>query len=285
MAKKKNRKLRFVISSILSFCLAIFMTTATLLVGIKIGFLSENSVLTGMSKKDYYKGAKENFYQDAKDYTIPVGLPVEVVDDIVDSETVYEDIKGYVTASVKGMEFVFDTEELQNRLTENIYDYFREENLEMNEEQIVTVPKYTQMIADIYVDNMEVEFVELLGKVNKTLGKVVLYAVAGCIAVSAVVCVMLVKMQRWPHRGVRYIVYSSITTVIFVLTPAIVGGIGQSNMKPNIAQENLYYAAMNYFTGALKIFVYLGLGWIAVTAALLVLIKYLKKKSSRRVKK
>ncbi len=284
MAKNKNRQFRFVISCILAFCLTMLFTMGTVLIAVKIGFLSENSVLTGMNKRDYYKGAEEDFYQDAKDYTIPVGLPVEVVEGIVDSETVYSDITGYVTASVNHMEYSFQTDDLQSRLTENIYDYFRKEGLQMNEEQITTVPEYTQMVADIYMENMKVDFVTLLGKINTTLGGYLWIGALVCFALSAVLILMLVKLHRWPHRGVRFVAYSSIATVVFVLTPVVLAWILQKFMKPNIAPEYLYYALMNYCASGLRIFIYLAIGWIAITAALILLIRYLKKNSSRRVK-
>lgn len=284
MAKKKNRGLRFAISCILSFILAVLFTAGTVMIAVKLGFLSENSVLAGMNKKDYYKSAETDFYQDAKDYTIPVGLPVEVVEGIVDSETVYNDIKGYVVASVNHKEYSFDTGDLQSRLTENVYDYFRKEGLQMNEEQITTIPKYTQMVADIYVENMKVSYVTVLGKINAAVGDYLWIGVFACVFISILDIVMLVKMHHWKHRGVRFITYSSITTVILVASPVVIVGILEKFMKPNIAPEHLYYALVNYCASGLKIFVYLSIGWIVISVALLLLIKYLKKNSTRRVK-
>lgn len=284
MAKIKSKKSRFVISCILSFLLAVLFTCATVMIVVKIGFLSKNSVLNGLNKKGYYQSAEADFYKDAKDYTIPVGLPVEVVEGIIDSEKVYEDVKGYVTASVNNKGYAFDTDDLQSRLTENVYQYFQDEGLEMNEEQIETVPVYTKMIANIYIKNMKVEFVTLIGKINAAFGGWLWFGAIACFGLSAGIIVMLIKLQRWKHRGVRFVAYSSITTVILLLTPVVVGTILSKTLKPNIEPEHLYYALTNYCAGGMRMLLYMAIGWMAVTAALLILIHYLKKKSSRRVR-
>lgn len=283
MAIKKNKTLRFVISCILSFLLAVLFTAGTMMIAVKLGFLNANSVLDGMSEKNYYKSAEEDFYQDAKDYTIPIGLPVEVVEGIVESETVYNDIRSYVKAAVKNEEYVFNTDDLRSRLTENVYAYFKEEGLQMTEEQITTVPKYTQMVADIYTENVQVDYVALLGKINVAYGGFLWIGVLVCVVLSAVIIAMLIMMQHWKHRGVRFVVYSSITTVILVASPVVIVSVIGSVVKPNISPEHLYYALVNYCANGLKIFGYLSIGWIAITIALLILIRCMKN-SIRRVK-
>lgn len=276
MAQKKNRKIRFFISCVLSFLLAMCFTVGTVLIALKFGFLNVTSVLDGMSEKDYYKSAETEFYQDAKDFTIPIGLPVEVVDHIVSSETIYNDIQEYVKAAVENKEYVFNTDDLESRLTENVYTYFRNEGLEMTEQQITTVPEYTKLIADIYVENMKVNYVTLLGKVNAASGNFIWAGVAVCLVISAIIIVMLLKMYHWKHRVMRFITYSSISTVLMVALPVVIIAIFEKFMKPSVSPEHLYYALVNYCVNGLKIFLYLAIGWVAVVAALLLAIRYLK---------
>ena len=277
MAHNKNRKFRFFISCVLSFLLSLFFTVGTILIALKFGFLNETSVLDGMAEKDYYKSAEKEFYQAAKVFTIPVGLPVDVVDGIVSSETVYSDIQNYVTNAVNGKEYVFNTDDLESRLTEKVYNYFRNEGLEMTEEQITTVPEYTGLIAEIYVKTMKVNYVSLLGKVNASYGNLIWIGAAICLVISIVIIGMLLKMYHWKHRAMRFVVYSAITTVLMVASPAVIVGILEGFMKPSVSPEHLYYALVNYCANGLKIFVYLSIGWVAVVAALLLAIRYLKK--------
>lgn len=277
--KKNSRKLRFFMSCLLAFMLSVLLTVATLLVCVKMGFLNENSVLDGMAQKDYYKSVEEDFYQDAKDFTIPVGLPMTVVDGIVDSEMVYDDVKAYVTNAVNDKIYEFDTKDIESRLTENIHEYFRQEGLQMNEEQINTIPEYVGMITDIYEENIRVDYVTILGKVNHAMGNYILIGVVFCLVLSIVICVVLVRMYHWKHRGMRFVVYGTITTAVMTITPTVLVGILGSYMKPNIAPEHFYYALVNYCANGLKIFTYFAIGWAVISAALLLLIRYLKKNS------
>lgn len=280
MAKKRrNKKVRFLISAILSFLLFVMLMSATILAAVKFGFLNKTSVLDGMSRKDYYKSAEEQFYQDAKDFTIPIGLPVEIVDGIVSSEKVHDDIRDYVEASVSGKEYMFDTDDLKSSLTEHIYDYFSSEGLTMNEEQITTVPEYTGLIAEIYENDMSVDYVTLLGKINVAYGKYMWIGIGACLLVSVVIIFMLVRMYHWKHRAVRFIVYAVIATAVFVATPVALAAVLEHFFKPNISPEHVYYAIVYYCSNGMKIFLYFAAGWAAIAGAMLLLIRYLKKHS------
>lgn len=279
MAKRRNKKVRFVMSALLSFLLSIMLTTATMLAAVKFGFLNKTSVLDGMSRKDYYKSAEAQFYQDAKDFTIPIGLPVEIVDGIVSLEKVHDDICNYVEASVTGKEYVFDTDDLESSLTEHIYDYFEEEGLTMSEEQITTVPEYTKLIAEIYEKDMKVEFVSLLGKINVSYGRYIWMGIGLCLLVSVVIIVMLIRMYHWKHRAVRFVAYAAIATAVLVATPVVLAAVLEYFFKPNISPEHVYYALVYYCSNGMKIFLYFAAGWAAIVGAMLLLIHYLKKHS------
>lgn len=277
--KKKSRRLRFVLSCLLTFVMSVVFTVASILCSVKIGFLNADSILDGMALADYYKGVEEDFYQDARDFTIPVGLPEHVVDGIIDSETVYRDVTAYVTNAVDDRIYEFDTKTMESRLTENIHSYFQQEGLQMNEEQIQTIPEYVTMIADIYKENVRVDYTSVLGKVNHAMENYVLLGVAACLVLGIVISFVLVRMYYWKHRGMRFVVYGTITTAVMMITPPILVSILGNYMKPNIAPEYFYHGLINYCANGLQVFVYFAIGWAAISAALLLWIRYLKKNS------
>lgn len=277
MAKKKNKKLRFLISMFLSFLLSVILTTATVLAAVKIGFLNKICVLDGMNRKDYYKSAEEQFYQDAKDFTLPIGLPAEVVEGIVSLDMAHDDIAGYVEAAVAGEQYSFDTNELENNLAENIYQYFSQEGLTMNEEQIATVPAYTRLIAEIYEKDMSVNYVSLLGKINVLYSRYIWIGIGLCVLLSIAIIFMLVRMYHWKHRAVRFLIYAVLATAVFVATPVVFASVLRHFFKPNISPEHVYYALLYYCSYGIKIFLYFAAAWAAVAGAMLVLVRHLKK--------
>ena len=184
MNRKSKKRLRGIISTILSFLLAVLFTVGSVLVGLYIGFLNENRIIDGLNYKDYYSGVEENFYQNSKDITTPMGLPENVVDGIVDSETIYENIKDYVVAAVNGQTYVFATEDLKTKLEQNVRNYFTSQGWEITSEQEATIPQYTQMIADEYVSCVKVPFVEHFAAVKRIFQKILL------IGIPAIVCLL-----------------------------------------------------------------------------------------------
>lgn len=277
--KKKNRTLRYIISSILSFLLAILLTVGTFLVGIYAGFLNENRIIDGLNYKDYYTSAEEFFYQNAADTTIPIGLPESVVTDIVDSKTVYEDIRGYVLAAVKGKEYEFHTDELKRNLTKNVNQYISTQGLEMNEEQQATIPQYVQLIADQYEEDLQVPFIGHFAKLKATYQKVIAIAFPVIAVFSAVIIMMMIRMYRWKHRAMRFLIYSTSSAAIMVSIPAVVALVTGFYKRINISSEYVYYAFTKYIGNGFLIFLYMAAGWMIISAGLLLLIKYLKSNS------
>ena len=80
---KSNKMLKSVISTVLSFLLAVFFTVGSVLIGLYIGFLSENRIIDGLNYKDYYSGVEESFYENSKDLSLPIGLPDSVLQGII----------------------------------------------------------------------------------------------------------------------------------------------------------------------------------------------------------
>lgn len=277
--KKKNRALRFIVSSILSFLLAILLTVGTFLVGIYAGFLNENRIIDGLNYKDYYTSVEEFFYQNAADITTPIGLPESVVDNIVDSKTVYEDIRGYVLASVKGENYEFNTDDMKQNLTQNVNQYISSQGLELDEQQQATIPQYVQLIADEYEENLKVPFIGHFAKLKATYQKVMAITLPVLAVLGAVIVFMIIRMYRWKHRALRFLIYSTTTAAVMVSLPSVAVLVTGFYKRINISSEYVYYAFTKYISNGFLIFLYMAAGWAIVSAGLLLLIKYLKNNS------
>lgn len=277
--KRKHSRGRFVISSILSFLLAILLTVATVALAVKVGFVNKNQILDGLNYKDYYSGVEEQFYQDVKDLATPMGLPENVLEGIVESDIIHEDVRGYVDASCDGREYTFHTEELKQNLTDHIYRYFQEQGWQLTEEQLTTIPEFTGMIADKYVEDMKVPLVNYFNKLDSVYTKMTVFVVGGCLAVSVVIIIVLLRMQHWKHRAVRFVTYSTIAAAIMTAVPAVVVLVSGFYKRISIEMEYLYHAIVEYVFNGCMVFLYMSFAWVAVSAGLLLCIRYLKKNS------
>lgn len=274
--KKSNKLLKKVISTLLSFLLAVIFTVGSVLIGVYIGFLNENRIIDGLNYKDYYSGVESTFYENSKDISTPIGLPDTVLDGIVESEKVHQDVKNYVVSAVNGQTFIFDIDSLKNKLEENVRGYFASQEWEIQPEQEATIPEYTQLIADEYIKCVKLPLVEHFASAKRVYQKILLFAIPSIVILSAIIIFMMLHMQKWKHRGIRYIVYSSFATMLMVAIPGVVALASGFYKHINISSEYLYYALVKYISNGLWVFIYLALIWIVVSVALLFLIRFVK---------
>lgn len=282
MSAKKNSIGRNILSGFLAFFLTIILTVGTLCISIYMGFFMSGRILNGLNYKDYYASVEAFFYQNARDITIPIGLPPEIVDGIVDSQTIHDDVKGYVLAALKGEEYEFHTDMLEVNLTNHIYAYFEEENLTMTQLQEDTVPEYVGIIADKYVEDLKVPLITYISKAKRIYTKILLGILTGGLILGSAIVVVLFRMYRWRHRGLRYVVYSTIATAVMVAAPAIAARTTGFYKRIGINAEHLYNALVAYVENGINILFYMAAGWLVVTCVLLFLISFLKKKGKRK---
>ena len=277
--RRKHSKGRFIISSILSFLLAVLLTVATVVLAVKIGFINENRIISSLNYKDYYSGVEAQFYQDAKDLSTPMGIPESVLDGIVESDQIHEDIKGYVSACFQGKTYTFQTDKLEQNLTEHIYQYFQAQGWQMTQEQLETIPEYTKMISDRYVEDMKIPLVNHFHKIDRFYTKLTAIVLGVSVVLSAGIIFALIKMHRWKHRALRFVTYSTIAAAFMVAAPAVVVLVNGFYKRISIGMEYLYYAMVEYISGGFLVLIYMSFIWAVVSAILLLLIKYLKKHS------
>lgn len=277
MSRKSKKIMRSIISTVLAFLMTLIFTAGSVLIGIYIGFLNENRIIDGLNYKDYYSGVEEKFYENITDLSTPMGLPESVVLEIVESERIYEDVKNYVVAAVNGQTFVVSTEELKNNLEANVRAYFESQGWEMTAEQESTIPEYTQLVADEYLEAVKVPFVEYFATAKNLLRKILLVALPVMIVSAAVIIFMLLRMQRWKHRAIRYVAYSSFSTMLMVAIPGAAALLSGFYKKINISSEYLYNALVKYVSNGLWVFIYLAIVWLAISVCMLFLIRFIKR--------
>lgn len=282
MLKKRKNIARNILSSFLAFFLTILLTVGTLCISVYTGFLMKGRILDGLNYKDYYANVEAFFYQNVRDMTIPSGLPPEIVDNIVDSQTIHDDVKGYVLASLEGKSYEYHTDMLKENLTNNIYTYFQKENLQMTQLQEETIPQYVQAISDKYEEDLKVPLVTYVPKVKQIYTKILLGTMAGVLILGGGIVVVLFRMYRWKHRGLRYITYSTIATAIMVAVPAFAARATGFYKRIGINAKHLYNVFVAYVENGINMLFYMAIGWLIITCILLFWISFLKKDGKRR---
>lgn len=272
-----NRKGRTIVSMILSFLIAVTLTMAALLGSLWLGFLNENMIVRSLNVKDYYGVVCDDFYERVEDLSIPLGIPKSALEGIVDTNSMYNDIRASLEASLTGQTYQPDTGKLRTKLKENVENYAKSREIELGEAQQTVLNTYLEQVADQYVRATKIPFIEYYGRIHSFAEKIITVGILGCIVFAVLAGFVLFRMYIWKHHAMRYLVYSTLASGMMIgLVPAYLL-LAQDYRRLVIEPEYLYQFMVTYVTNGLMIFEGFAIGFFGIAALLLLRIASLRR--------
>lgn len=273
-----NRKGRTIVSMILSFLIAVALTMAALLGSLRLGFLNEKMIVRSLNVKDYYGVVCDDFYERVEDLSIPLGIPKSALEGIVDTNSMYNDIRASLEGSLTGQTYQPDTGKLRTKLKENVENYAKSREIELGEAQQTVLNTYLEQAADQYVRATKIPFIEYYGRIHGFAEKVITVGILGCIVFAVLAGFVLFRMYIWKHHAMRYLVYSTLASGLMIgLVPAYLL-LAQGYRRLVIEPEYLYQFMVTYVTNGLLIFEGFAIGFFGIAALLLLRIASLRRR-------
>ena len=273
-----NRKGRTIVSMILSFLIAVTLTMAALLGSLRLGFLNEKMIVRSLNVKDYYGVVCDDFYERVEDLSIPLGIPKSALEGIVDTNSMYNDIRASLEASLTGQTYQPDTGKLRTKLKENVENYAKSREIELGEAQQTVLNTYLEQAADQYVRATKIPFIEYYGRIHGFAEKVITVGILGCLVFAVLAGIVLFRMYIWKHHAMRYLVYSTLASGMMIgLVPAYLL-LAQDYRRLVIEPEYLYQFMVTYVTNGLLIFEGFAIGFFGIAALLLLRIASLRRR-------
>ena len=273
-----NRKGRTIVSMILSFLIAVTLTMAALLGSLRLGFLNEKMIVRSLNVKDYYGVVCDDFYERVEDLSIPLGIPKSALEGIVDTNSMYNDIRASLEASLIGQTYQPDTGKLRTKLKENVENYAESREIELGEAQQTVLNTYLEQAAGQYVRATKIPFIEYYGRIHGFAEKVITVGILGCIVFAVLAGFVLFRMYIWKHHAMRYLVYSTLASGMMIgLVPAYLL-LAQDYRRLVIEPEYLYQFMVTYVTNGLMIFEGFAIGFFGIAALLLLRIASLRRR-------
>lgn len=273
-----NRKGRTIVSMILSFLIAVALTMAALLGSLRLGFLNEKMIVRSLNVKDYYGVVCDDFYERVEDLSIPLGIPKSALEGIVDTNSMYNDIRESLEASLTGQTYQPDTGKLRTKLKENVENYAKSREIELGEAQQTVLNTYLEQAADQYVRATKIPFIEYYGRIHSFAEKVITVGILGCLVFVLLAGFVLFRMYIWKHHAMRYLVYSTLASGMMIgLVPAYLL-LAQDYRRLVIEPEYLYQFMVTYVTNGLVIFEGFAIGFFGIAALLLLRIASLRRR-------
>lgn len=273
-----NRKGRTIVSVILSFLIAVTLTMAALLGSLRLGFLNEKMIVRSLNVKDYYGVVCDDFYERVEDLSIPLGIPKSALEGIVDTNSMYNDIRASLEASLTGQTYQPDTGKLRTKLKENVENYAESREIELGEAQQTVLNTYLEQAAEQYVRATKIPFIEYYGRIHSFAEKVITVGILGCLVFAVLAGIVLFRMYIWKHHAMRYLVYSTLASGLMIgLVPAYLL-LAQDYRRLVIEPEYLYQFMVTYVTNGLMIFEGFAIGFFGIAALLLLRIASLRRR-------
>lgn len=273
-----NRKGRTIVSMILSFLIAVTLTMAALLGSLRLGFLNEKMIVRSLNVKDYYGVVCDDFYERVEDLSIPLGIPKSALEGIVDTNSMYNDIRASLEASLTGQTYQPDTGKLRTKLKENVENYAKSREIELGEAQQTVLNTYLEQAAEQYVRATKIPFIEYYGRIHSFAEKVITVGILGCLVFAVLAGIILFRMYIWKHHAMRYLVYSTLASGLMIgLVPAYLL-LAQDYRRLVIEPEYLYQFMVTYVTNGLLIFEGFAIGFFGIAALLLLRIATLRRR-------
>lgn len=283
--KLNQDKLREFISCIFSFFLFLLFLLLFLLFGLYAGVFNKKVVESKVNESNFYNETYSLVYSRAKEVAEDAGLPEEVFREVITLERVYVGGKYYAEDVLDGKEPVFQTQKLEKELEDNINRYLSEKNIKATAELKAGTRELVQRILQEYQRGIQFDFIRSVGRLRKAYIRVLEGALPAIYLLLLLIILFLFKIQRYPHRMLRYINYGLLGASL--LTAAVAAGMLLMKVYGRLPVEDGYYKnfLIRYFYWDIRVFLYLAGMGVILSAALGMLTRHLKYhvKNNRRI--
>lgn len=277
MAKKKSKKAK-IVSTILSFLLAIFITMFSYLIGLNFGLFNINNFVDSMNV-DFYVNINEYIRKEAVNAAIPYGVDADVFDNVFTMDITSIQASNKLRAQLQNENYEVNTSDLKERLYTNINQFVASKGFNtLTAEQQTSIDSLVEKVCKIYMDALTIPYMKQFANISNMFNNYILY---GMIIVSVMMILSIVFIflanKRYIHKSLRYICYSTISASIMTAFLPIWALIDGFYKRIFISTEYIYTFFVNYIHNSIMIFVYLSLLLFAISLALIILIWYQRK--------
>lgn len=274
-ADKSRENYRKGISYVFSFILSMFLLLGTVCFAALNSLFSE-SFFCSVIQNDYYEAVLTEIVTEAEDYTIPVGLELSVLDGVFTIDDVKRDVNGHVTAAFRGYEFRPNLESENARLYANVAAYLEEGHVAVEGETEEVIQAYIEDINDIYLDKVPMPGMALIKAAREKVKGVVTAALIVLFALSFILAVVLLRLYRYPHQGMRFISYAAGGCALMCFVLPFWLYLSKVYAHVLVTPQYFYIFVSGYLRCVLESFMKTALIWLFITVGCMVYI-YLSK--------
>lgn len=231
-----------------SLLLAVFLSVTAIMLSVKLGLASDNVILDAMDEADYYQMVYDDFTGKCEALAIPNGLDLTVFDGVFSVEQIRSDCRRYLKAELNSTVFKINTGVYKQKLSANIYDYVKKNDLTADGDVGEVIRGFTDDIMDCYIEMIRLPHASSMGVVFRMISDYFPLVFTAMTVLSVCTIRILVKQNpRRKGRLSRYLAYSTMSGAVSVLFVPVFSLITGFYRKLQIYPEYMYKFIVNYF--------------------------------------
>ena len=274
--KKVKSKLQTGISILFGFLLTILFVILFLCTVGYTGVFNNRSITGSMNKSDYFSKLHEAILENSTEITAKAGLPESVLTDVITLQRVYISGSYYAENTLKGKNTQIKLENIEKELKANINQYIIRKGIALTGDRNAKTQAVIEAVKQEYSDRISMSYLNGLYQLKLQYNKIMIILLPVIIAMIAAICFFLIKMQKYPHKGIRYITYALTASSLLLIICSFALLIGKTYYLPEISEEyyrDFVYACLQW---DIKVLLFTGGLGMTISAALISLTVYLK---------
>lgn len=249
-----NSKVRHIIYGIISFVLSFVLFLLSFAIVFQSTILNPSYIMDNMNTSNYFVDKRDEIKESLVDLGYASGLDEKFFENVVDEVTIHDNIQAYLNSFYAGEEAKIDTTAFKQKFNSELDSYISKNNLKVangeSREYLIN------QAANIYAAALKIPLFTTLSAYIIALKNMMPLIIGGLAVLVAILCVIIIFTNRWKHRAVRYICYSTSAAFLTVgIIPAVLLSTGYMS-KINIdsrAFYNLFVQSMNNILVAIAI--------------------------------
>lgn len=241
-----NSKVRHIIYGIISFVLSFILFLFSFAIVLQSTILNPSYIMDNMNASNYFVDKRDEIKESLVDLGYASGLDEKFFENVVDEVTIHDNTQAYLNSFYAGEEAKIDTTAFKQKFNSELDSYISKNNLKVandgSREYLIN------QAANIYAAALRIPLFATLSVYLIALKNMMPLIVGGLAVLVAILCVIIIFTNRWKHRAVRYICYSTSAAFLTVgIIPAVLLSTGYMS-KINIdsrAFYNLFVQSMN----------------------------------------
>lgn len=275
-SKTNKKRVRTVVSFMLSFLIAMDLLIMFSAVGLYLGLFSTNALFGALDKSGYYDKVYDTFMDKSNEILKTSSLPEDIIANIVTEQQMSMDTKKSIEKEFKGSIYELDTTQMEQSIKDNINRYIEQTQIQgVTEEGMKAL---TTSIVTQYKQLVSFPFTSYYLKYQAIYHKLFYFVFGFTLFAAIVMTAILVAIQRWKHRGLRYAVHGIMGAAIMItVLPA---ALLISNVFSKLQISPVYFKdfIISFLQWNLSIFLYMGLALVILYAIMLFVIQGMRSK-------